>query len=255
MASPNRVAQLAGVRVRPGNAYAGANPSGPAGSATMTFAAVISLKRTWLGGAGQVFGRRTGTGGWMIYVNNSNVLTFYACNATPAFVITPATVIGPNLTPLVLIARYAQVAGVATLEGWYNGVSTGATALGAGYAAAAAATCVGCFASTTAEPATHADIHECVMLDGYDVVASYSTALGTGAAGLTAQWRQDLAQGRYLTDPTGSNWGASTANWSARNAALGLGGCVPSWIDRSTNAYVQTRILTPQSSGCSARFQ
>jgi hypothetical protein len=248
-----RVAPISAINPSANNNYATANPGGPAGSSLMTFFAVITMKRTITAGADVIFQRRVGAAGWMIYMNNSNQLFFYAANATPAFVATPAAIV-PNGIPLILIGRYNGVPNPGNIEGWINGVSTGITTLGTGYTVAVSNTCIGCNSSSAAEAANDQLIHEVGMLDTYDAQASYNTAFGTGVAGLTAQWQEDLQQGRYLTDPTGSNWGANTAYWSARDALLGVGAPKLAWLDRSTNLYSMARTGAPQPAQAMARF-
>jgi hypothetical protein len=92
------------------------------------------------------------------------------------------------------------------------------------------------------------------MLDTYDVVASYNTSFGVGGAGLTAQWQEDLQQGRYLTCPVnGGVWPVTSEYWSARDAVAGGGGKA-TWVDRSANAFVASRTGALQACSVVPRF-
>lgn len=231
------VPALAGFRGT--GSYATANPGGPAGSALMTFFAVFMAQR--LPGTAttfeNIFGRNNaGPAGWGIYFSTTNLLRFSAANATPAAVNVNTSVV--LQTPMVAIARYTN----GTLDAWVNGVLVGTTTLGAGYTAHANATFIGNFQGGV-DPARNCTIAECGMLNGFDIAATVATT--------TAQWQEDLQQGRDLTWPqtpdAQNDW-----YWSARDAVLGRDARA-TWTDRIQGA-IMTRTGAPQGGQIMPRF-
>ncbi len=242
MASPNRVAQLVGFSCPTRTAVGGfstSSPGGPSGSGTMSFFVVATARRV-SANAGYLIARYSGsTTGWAIYYQTTNIWVL-GCNSTPALnqTSTPYSV----GVPLVIFGQYTN--GVIRL--YLNGVLMNMASLGAGYTAAAAATTVGRLASAV-HNSNDFIIHEAGMLDTFDV--------GPTAAAVSAQWMQDLEQGRYLTCPTnGGVWGANQAYWSSRDITLGSAGCGSTWLDRSTNLYSMARSGSPQTACVPARF-
>lgn len=230
------------------NYYSTAAPGGLAGSSLMTFFVVFTLKRYPNSGTNCLFSRTLGGVGYYIQLGGTLVAT--ATNSTPGAVVTPAiltTTLAFN-RPYIFIVRYNGVPNPGNIEGWLAGVSTGTTTLGTGYTPdAAAQTTIGGY-WVGQQPAVETIIHECGMLDTYDVVASYNTSFGVGGAGLNAQWSEDLQQGRYLTCPNnGGVWGASSEYWSARDAIVGPA-TKATWLDRSTNAFSAARTGAMQGS-------
>lgn len=227
----------------PANHFATANPGGPAGSSVMTFFCVITCLKNEVVGYQVPFNRYIGTAaGWSVWRQTSTgVIYASVVNSTPDYVITPLGAPPTLHTPLLFIVTYNN----GRIEGWINGVSTGATTLGTGYTAAAGPTVIGTSGTGgRAYPCRYTTIHEAGMLDGVDLSASI--------AAVNAQWTEDLQQGRYLTWPR-----AAVANsdwyWSARDAVLGVGGCAPTWTDRYS-ASVMTRTGAPQSASVPGRF-
>ena len=243
---PNRVSEIAGVTgFGKGANFKTASPGGPAGSSLMTFFCVATLLRA-SAGTDYLFQRFMVGGaadGWGI-LYEGNTIRVFAANATPAEVSASRAVsVSMHKTPLIIVARYNGVPNPGNIQGWVNGVSTGVTPLGTGYSSAANFTAVG-IDGAQIRFSPNIIIHEAGMLDGYDCAATIAT--------LNAQWTEDLQQGRPLTWPraavAGSDW-----YWSARDAALGLGGCVPTWTDRYSGVAM-TRTGTPQSASVPGRL-
>jgi hypothetical protein len=240
-----RVSMRAGVICRANSSYVSAGGAGPAGSSLMTFFTIVTLKRVQTTVGAFFFSRYSGSG-WLIY-EPAAAIQFYATNSTPTDVVTPSFTITQSMVgiPLILLARYNGVPNPGNIEGWINGVSTGITTLGTGYTAppGAAPTAIGSNSTAGGNPFFYT--HACGMLNTYDVAASYNTAFGTGGAGLTAQWMEDLQQGRYLTDPTGGALGANLWYWDAKDAVVGA--ATKTWIDRGPNAVSIPRAGTVAS--------
>lgn len=230
--------------------YRTATPDGLPGSSLMTFFAVATYKR-YFNFTDCLFSRGDGSLGFYIQ-STGNGLRILVANGAGVTVISNDFVISGMVNiPLVIIARYSN----GTIQFWVNGVSVAAITTGVGYTPAVAATNIGGYA-VGLQAATDWIVHEAGVLDTYDVVASYNTAFGTSAPGLTAQWQEDLQQGRYLTCPNnGGVWGATSEYWSARDALLGGTGVTrATWLDRSTNAFSMSRFGTIQPAQSMARF-
>lgn len=247
-----RVSENAAIICRGGPTQTGfksASPGGPAGSSLMTFACVMTYRGPALPGNQYIFSRTSGgLSGWMFFLTADTIVTICA-NSTPAFV----QVTGPALVlnqPTIVVARYNN----GSLQVFSNGVSVGTATLGTGFTLSGVATMVGTLLASSAYNANAVRVSECFMLDGYDVVASYNTSYGTGAAGLYAQWAEDLQQGRYLTCPRNAGvLGASDWYWSARDVVSGPT-TKTTWTDRGLNAVALTKSGSPQGCSVTTRF-
>lgn len=242
IAADKRVRSRMGVGgFRATNYYTTANPGGPAGSSLMTFFAVFQCSSNALAAYEYIFTHyNTSVAGWAIGRNiTTGTLYGFAVNSTPALVVTPYAT-PPLNTPLVYIVTYNS----GTIAAWLNGVSLGSTVLGAGYTSVVTATSIGHEATTPTYPAKTTRVLEAGMLDGVDLTASVPA--------LSAQWQEDLQQGRYLTWPrtmTASDW-----YWSATDIVGAGGTCGPTWTDRGPNAVPMTRTGAPQSAVVIPRF-
>ncbi len=208
----------------------------------MTFAAVFETFTPGLSSSyNNIWNRwNAATAGWWIRCIST------ATNTTPVLVesgihngvggfITTTLTAYPLRCSVIVVARY----GGGFLTQWINGVA-GANVAGVGFTAASVATMVGTQGNSAAGNARNSRISECVMLDTYDAQASYSNPLyGTGVAGLTNQWAEQLQQGQYLTPPSGV-WGANDAYFSSRDVVQGIG-TKTTWTDRSSNLYAATK--------------
>ena len=237
-----RVAEVAGVSCRDSvnvSGFIGASPSGPAGSATMTFACLLTYVRTGAAASNYPFSRADGATGWYIrVVGSTGVINAGVYNSTPTNLETPNFTLTLGL-PTLFIVRYTA----GTLQAWANGVSVGVTGpTGAGFTSAATPTRIGTRGSQPTNCETVRP-YECMMLDGYDAAATIAT--------LNGQWCEDFQQGRYATWPrtmTVNDW-----YWSSRDAVAGSS-TKATWIDRGTNAVSLAKTGAPQACSMIPRF-
>lgn len=245
-----RVVPMAALNLGPtgnsGRAYVGATPSGPPGSATFTMFCIMNVVRqiSVAGDIQQIFSKNVFSGaggGWLNYYQNGSIVSIVT-NSTPAGVIVSANLVTLGLIgqPLIYVASYVN----GTLTAWINGSQTGTMTLGAGYTGNAIATGIGCRPSA---PATNnlldIDVAHCGFLNGYDAAAT--------VAAFTAQWQEDLQQGRDLTWPR-----AAVANsdwlWDPRDVCAGPA-TRATWTDRYSGV-VLNKNADPQSSQMMPRF-
>lgn len=189
-----------------------------------------------------IFGRSTYSNtGWLLCHSAGGNMEMGMGNTVPNLVRT-STAFVPGAVGMPQIAICSYVSG--TARSWINGVAATPVSVGVGATSEAVATAIGGSPVLGNYIARDFIIHEAGMLDNYDCAATIAT--------LNAQWTEDLRQGRALTWPRvavpGSDW-----LWSARDANLGLGGCVPSWIDRYSGV-IMTQAGSVQSASVPGRI-
>ncbi len=236
--------------------YKTAAPGGPAGSALFTFACAFETFTPGISSSyNNLWNRWNGAnaGWWMRCVSTATNTTpvLVECgahNGAGGFVSTTLAAY-PLKQMVIVIGRWNSGA----MSQWVNGVFTSTISSGAGFSAFAGATMIGCNVTAAANNARNSRIGECVFLDTYDVATYNNPLYGTGAAGLYAQWAEQLQQGQYLTPPSGV-WGANDAYWSSRDVVQGVS-TETTWLDRSTNLYSMARTGTVLGASMIPRFQ
>ncbi len=179
---------------------------GPVGATTMTFAVIVTARRS-LAGGGQTFfsgtNLSTGTGGWLLGVG-AGALNIMAVSG--AGIVTNNQAIAGTWPRVTDIGRTFVIVGClvggSLSSSVFGEVAVAPTAV-VGYIAKPAGqrTAIGTNDALGTGITQLCTVSDCAMLQGYDGTGFISATFGNGLAGLAAMWAEDVQQGRAMKWP------------------------------------------------------